>query len=242
VLPAIVDFVGDDLLVAHQASFDIGVIERACKADGMPWPELRYTCSYSLAQRLISLPSYKLPAVVHAMGGALDGQHHDALVDAHGVVMVTTGLARGCGANDVPSLVDAAGLELEHLLSGYDGDFVPVVNMSSNRTFWPPRPTRPAPNLDADPTGPLYGRVVVVTGELQTDKQQAFNEIAAAGATIRDKVSGKTNIVVVGYYDGGVTDNARRACAERDKGREILIWSEDDLLRCLGRPTVGAGA
>lgn len=36
-LPSILDFIGDDVEVAHNAGFDTGVIRCACDADGVVW-------------------------------------------------------------------------------------------------------------------------------------------------------------------------------------------------------------
>src|SRR4051794_24885232 len=42
VLPNIVDFIGDDVVVAHNAGFDISVIRYACAVDNIEWPEMRF--------------------------------------------------------------------------------------------------------------------------------------------------------------------------------------------------------
>ena len=52
VLPAIVDYIGDDVVVAHNAGFDIGVIRYACAVDNIEWPECASSAPWSwLAER-----------------------------------------------------------------------------------------------------------------------------------------------------------------------------------------------
>ena len=70
VLPKIVDFIGDDVVVAHNAGFDIGVIRYACAVDNIEWPAMRFLCTMVLARRALSLPSYRLPFVLDALGGS----------------------------------------------------------------------------------------------------------------------------------------------------------------------------
>ncbi|AZQ74378.1 hypothetical protein EKH77_27050 [Streptomyces luteoverticillatus] len=68
-------------LVAHNAGFDMSVVRAACTAEGLPWPELRYTCSQVIARRTWKLLSYGLPYCTDAAGIVLDN-HHDADADA----------------------------------------------------------------------------------------------------------------------------------------------------------------
>ncbi|UUZ45014.1 exonuclease domain-containing protein [Janibacter limosus] len=77
VLAWLIEFVGDDIVVAHNAGFDIGVIRYACMADGIEWPELHFLCSLVISRRALSLPSYTLPFVVESVGFRLE-DHHNA--------------------------------------------------------------------------------------------------------------------------------------------------------------------
>lgn len=69
VLPDIVSFIGDDVVVAHNAAFDTGVIRYACAVDNIEWPELKFLCTLVLARRALSLPSYRLPFVAGRLSG-----------------------------------------------------------------------------------------------------------------------------------------------------------------------------
>src|SRR5690606_35439674 len=67
-LPALTDFVGDDVLVAHNAGFDTRVLRSACEATGQDCPPYSYVCSLQVARRSYELPSYRLPLVAAAAG------------------------------------------------------------------------------------------------------------------------------------------------------------------------------
>lgn len=43
--PLILEYIGDSVVVAHNAAFDLGVIRDACSVSGLPWPSMRYACT-----------------------------------------------------------------------------------------------------------------------------------------------------------------------------------------------------
>lgn len=86
------DFIGDDPLVAHNAGFDIGVIESALEVSGMDIPQLDYACSLMMARRIYDLPSYALPVAAREAGYELRN-HHDALADAEACARIMIDVA-----------------------------------------------------------------------------------------------------------------------------------------------------
>ncbi|MGO1883802.1 MAG: exonuclease domain-containing protein [Citricoccus sp.] len=75
------DFIGTDPLVAHNAGFDMGVIESALEVSGRDIPRLDYACSLVMARSTYDLASYALPMAAAEAGHPLVN-HHDALADA----------------------------------------------------------------------------------------------------------------------------------------------------------------
>lgn len=69
-----------DLLVAHNAPFDKGVLHACCAAHGLPRPAHRFACTVRLARAAWNLYPTKLPDVCRHLCIAL--KHHDALSDA----------------------------------------------------------------------------------------------------------------------------------------------------------------
>ena len=74
-------FAGGDVLVAHNAGFDMAVLKRACEATGDECPPYRYACSLQVARKVYQLESYRLPFVA-AEAGFADFPHHNATADA----------------------------------------------------------------------------------------------------------------------------------------------------------------
>jgi DNA polymerase III epsilon subunit-like protein len=237
VLPALVDYIGDDVVVAHNAGFDIGVIRYACAVDNIEWPEMRFLCTMVMARRALSLPSYRLPFVAESCGFVM-GEHHDPLADAHGVVGIVKALADEAGADHLTDLAAAHRMSIGRMSSGiYTGS---VAVGTGGRHFTPIEV-----NADADPDGYLYGRVVVFTGALMSmTRNVARQECARVGAMPEQSTTKKTNVLVVGDINpavlrpgSNVTGKARKAFDLQDKGQAIEVMTEDDFLRCLeGKP------
>lgn len=237
VLPAIVDYIGDDVVVAHNAGFDIGVIRYACAVDNIEWPEMRFLCTLVLARRAMRLPSYRLPFVTDACGFEMK-DHHDPLSDARAVGGIIAALACDSGASNVAELATAYHMSIGHMSSGiYRGSVSTLAGGS--------RLVRPDLNPDADPDGYLYGRVVVFTGTLMSmTRPIAWEECGRVGAVPDKTPTKRTNVLVVGDINpavlrpgSNVTGKARKAFELQDKGQDIEVMTEDDFLRCLdGKP------
>lgn len=61
VLPKLVEFIGDDYVIAHPADFDMAILTEACREADLPLPNLSYFCSRQLAKRALpELPKHRL--------------------------------------------------------------------------------------------------------------------------------------------------------------------------------------
>lgn len=113
-LGALTAFAGDDILVAHNAGFDMAVIKRACDATGDDCPPYRYACSLQVARRVYELDSYRLPFVA-AEAGFADFPHHNATADALACAYVMIDAARRQGAQDIDALTASVGVGVSQI-------------------------------------------------------------------------------------------------------------------------------
>ncbi|MCR2812145.1 exonuclease domain-containing protein [Microbacterium sp. zg.Y1090] len=104
-------FVGSDVLVAHNAGFDMTVLRRACEVTGDVCPPYRYVCSLQVARKTYELPSYRLPSVATAVG-FLEFAHHDAAADALACAHIMIDAAARAGVDDVSDLAATLGLRV----------------------------------------------------------------------------------------------------------------------------------
>ncbi|OIH98173.1 exonuclease domain-containing protein [Curtobacterium sp. MCBA15_001] len=99
----IVAFTAGDVLVAHNARFDMGVIAGGCSATGTTLSEHHSMCSLQVARRTYTLDSYRLP--VAAMAAGYQGfQHHDAAADAEACAAIVVHAAGRHDADTVEAL------------------------------------------------------------------------------------------------------------------------------------------
>lgn len=244
ILPHIVDFIGSDLVVAHNAGFDIGVIRYACAVDNIEWPAMRFLCTLVLARRALRLPTYRLPYVAGSLGFVVD-DHHDALADAQAVVEIVNRLSAQVSASTLDDLAGSVHVGIGQMSAGTYKGSTAISSGGGSRIV------QPDLNPDADPDCYLYGRVVAFTGTLMSmTRQIAWDECARVGAAAKNNVTKRTNILVVGDINPAVlrpgsemTGKAQKAFELQDHGQEIEVMTEDDFLRCLdGKPLNDAEA
>jgi len=108
-------FAGADVLVAHNAGFDMNVIKRACDATGDLCPPYRYVCSLQVSRKVYDLESYRLPLVAAAAGFG-EFPHHDAGADAHACAQIIIDSARRIGARSVTELAGMLGLKVSQIV------------------------------------------------------------------------------------------------------------------------------
>ena len=257
--PEIGAFIGDDVLAAHNAAFDMGVIRSALEVSGLPGPAYDYVCTVMLSRRCYSLVSNSLPFAAEEAGVPLVN-HHDAAEDARACAGILIDIARRNGANSIAELYLSLGLVMPRQQAIFPGDALSkpsIAAMSGTGMYgsagggaalvrpfqhgWPEEGANPLPNPDAEPGHPLYGQTVVFTGQLSIGRPDAKSRSAAVGATTESRVTGRTTVLVVGdgfvasdLRSGRLTGKARRVLELHDRGQAIEVLSEGEFLQMVG--------
>jgi DNA polymerase-3 subunit alpha (Gram-positive type) len=82
-LPELLEFIGDAVLIAHNATFDVGFMNAACRQCGLPELRNPWIDTLPLAQSLLDLKSYRLGSVCRFYHVPYDGEGaHRADYDA----------------------------------------------------------------------------------------------------------------------------------------------------------------
>jgi DNA polymerase-3 subunit epsilon len=115
VLPELLLFTEGLPMVAHNASFDMGVLRASAEAVKFDLPPLNYFCSLLMARRTYALESYRLNAVAYAIGHE-EFKHHDALADSDACARIVLNMANRHEVEDVEGLLKATRQQLKPLV------------------------------------------------------------------------------------------------------------------------------
>jgi DNA polymerase-3 subunit epsilon len=127
-------------VVAHVATFDIGVMRQAVARYALPGIDMSATCSWRLARRTWpTFPSFGLSYLSKELG--LDLDHHEAGSDASACAGVVLAAIRQSGASSLGEMFDQFGLRAGTLTPD---SFVGVSAYGGDCGTWPARrtPTR----------------------------------------------------------------------------------------------------
>ncbi|GAA1824071.1 exonuclease domain-containing protein [Nesterenkonia flava] len=214
----IIDFIGEDTLVAHNAAFDLEVFESSLEVSGLDCPGMRCLCSVSLSRATYEIPSHALPQAAAEAGYELT-RHHWALEDARACAAIVVDIARRRQEATLETLFGSCGVETTELAS-WEGirdresratrqvrafahlfdSRIPDIDPQSlpDLMRWQDEGRNPQVSAEADPQHPLYGHHVVFTGNLGIPRAEAKKLCARLGASTSSRVTGSTSLLVVG--------------------------------------------
>lgn len=110
VLPSFLEFLGDAVLVAHNAPFDVGFLRAACKEHGYDWPGNEVVDTVQLARRVVpkdEAPNHKLSTLAQLFKVSVTPDHR-ALSDARATVDVLHALLERLASQGVTHSSDLA--------------------------------------------------------------------------------------------------------------------------------------
>jgi DNA polymerase-3 subunit epsilon len=111
---ALLPFIGDMPLAAHNASFDMGVLRAVLEWHGLPVPRLRYFCTLMLSRKVWpGLHSHSLPNLGAHFGIRYEAHH--ALDDARTCGDIACLAAAHTGSRSLKELLKAARMRMRTL-------------------------------------------------------------------------------------------------------------------------------
>ena len=252
--PAIQGTFGDDCLIAHNASFDMGVLMACLQTHGHSIPDMHYSCTRAIARRTWPhLPRFGLKPLSDWLG--VQFKHHDALEDSIACAKLAIAAAEHLNVDTLEALESK--LKLSRGAAGPWGKKGPAKQTGKRaRAAWVPKPT-PEPIAEAmvTPAGtdlqrlliraeflrPLSGQRVVFTGTLtRLARNEAEKLIECCGGQCQASVSKRTNLLVVGAVDPRTKASGRAVSTKEEKARQLIaegaevkILSEDDWLQMI---------
>ena len=243
--PEIGAFIGGDILAAHNAAFDLGVIRSGLEVSGLPGPAYDYVCTVMLSRRCYSLVSNSLPFAAEEAGVPLVN-HHDAAEDARACAGILIDIAARNQANSIAELYLSLGLSIPQQPA-----FHPTTASLRRRPSQPSPPrtapvrTVPGPS-EAD--GRRKGRTpYLIPTPNPATRCSARRSCSPAnwacrgrrrkrgrprwGAKPESRVTARTSVLVVGdgfvagdLRSGRLTGKAKRVLELHERGQSIEVF------------------
>lgn len=222
--PQLASLLSGQIVVAHSATFDLGVLRQSVARYKLLGIDLQSICSWRLAKVIWQdFPAYKLSFVCRELG--LDLDHHEAGSDAAASAGVVLAAMKAKGASDLADLYSQLGFHFNRL------DPSSFIGMSVG-----PR----EPNAEADPDHPLFEKKISFTGTMfSMTRDEAKARIADVGARFIASPSKKVDMLVIGdadfvsFADGNRTKKMTTAINLKEEGHDIEIMAERDFLALL---------
>lgn len=215
VLPECIQFIGQDIIIGHNISFDLSFLRPAAHALGLPLDN-DYVDTLQLSRRLCpELENHKL-CTLQQHFGVENPDAHRALSDGlctHGCYQKLRELL---GSSPLPQQITKRKSRISAHIR--PGDFV----------------MDPACAVEGSP---LCGKMIVFTGELSISREEAAQLAVNAGAVLKTSVSCKTDYLVIGKQDlalvgdDGLSTKQEKAIRLNAEGRgHIKFLTEAEFL------------
>ncbi|MCC2032667.1 exonuclease domain-containing protein [Microbacterium allomyrinae] len=216
--PRLREFIGDDVVVGHNAAFDTSVLLNTCGAYDIDWPTLDVVCTLRLARAALHLPSYSLPWVAaHLDVPAFD--HHDPLADARASALVLLALAAAAYASSIDELTERLAVPSTMTWTEHDDQLFAALTAEGDAIVG---------------TG-FAGEVVCFTGALKLMVRNRAREfVVEQGGTWQDGVTRTTTILVTGDFDdrtfrpgAAFTSKLAKAFTQIENGQRLEVLTEE---------------
>jgi DNA polymerase-3 subunit epsilon len=218
--PSIRDFIGDDVLVAHNVSFEQSVINQILQHNSVEIPNFDYLCTLYMTK--VNYPrryGYKLDDVCKDLLGK-KVNHHDALEDAI-----------ACAELAIHNISMFPNQPLKELMGALY--VTPQREKQEWRKLTGIKPTRE----ELDPNHPFFDKKFVITGVLNSfSREKAVQLIVDCGGIYQDSLTKGTDYLIIGDEEhqilqyGNRSTKARKADEYNSKGGNITIIGENEFL------------
>lgn len=211
------DFIQEYPLLGHNVTFDIRFLWRACLRHGISFDNDYFDTLTISKKRLPGLKHYKLGSIASALKIEQTTAHR-AEADAIVTARCLEKLRQIHPSIDNPDELwpkQARYYSKAATLAGKRvWELTPIDKIRAGRLSGGPA------DAPMDPNHPLYGKKIVFTGEMETERAVAVRMAANVGAVVRSAVSKQTDYLVVGGQDPDIVGPSGKSKKER-KADEI---------------------
>lgn len=235
--PEIKDYFLDNLVVAHNAVFDMSVLKACLLEYGMSIPDFNYICSIPISSCACRGQNVGKSLKERTKYFEIElSNHHNALDDAV-----------ACANLVIQTLIKTRRNSIKSFCNTYSSLPIKSFKELKPQTFFKSKDNRrvriseiAATNENIDSNHVFYNKNLVFTGELKSlDRKEAMQKVVNVGGIVKSSVSSKTDYLVVGTQDPsivgkkGMSTKEQKAYQLKEKGYHIKILTEDDFLNSL---------
>ncbi len=240
--PELEPFFKNNIVIAHNASFDMGVVRHTLDYFGISYPNTSYFCSMKLYQKMTpDFTSYRLPMLSKSIG--FEFKHHDALEDSIACSKLILHALEQSQCRSIEELARQYRVTLGEL---YPNGYTPCsISLSGLRSA--PRKSKSITDIRPDENATLTGDVTyfegrrfAVTGSFSSmSRNEALQQIVNHGGKISNTITRSTDVLVVGekdyqkMHEGKVSSKLRKALELQMNGGDIEIVSEEEFGKML---------
>lgn len=188
IFPDLRDIVGDNVLIAHNAMFDATSIFQSALAIGLEYVDLNFIDTLSISRRLYNLPNYKLDTVSEHLGINLE-HHHNSLSDSAAAAMIFYKMSQTIERLEPSDLIFTRNFvkKIKKPVRSLPPSAFIGINAKDIKTS----------KTEFNQTNPLFGKEVVVTGEIPGySRDAAWQKIVDMGGRVNGGVRKSTDILI----------------------------------------------
>lgn len=235
--PEILPYLENQLVVAHNASFDMSVLRSTLDLYDLPYPSFDYCCTMVMSRHFYSyLENAKLNTVSMHLGHTF--AHHHAGSDATACANILLKIREELDAPSISSLAEQVGVKIGRVYDhGYSSPGSDGGGVVSNRRYDAPPSITHITYADTDFFRDKY---VAFTGPLQSmSRSKAIHIVEDLGGDYTPSVTRKTNLVITNVQNPfslspeHMSTKLRRAMQLIERGQQINFLTELEFLNLI---------
>jgi DNA polymerase-3 subunit epsilon len=223
-----------NLVIAHNASFDISVLRKSAELYNIELPCFEYICTMKLARNFYKgIENAKLNTVNEFLG--YEFTHHDALYDALACSNILLNISEELKCKDINEISELLGVTVGAVAgSGYKPSSAKGRILRTSGRIKNSRKENKFERLEYNA---FKNQVVVFTGKLYSmSRDEAMSLVRKSGGAAGSSVTGKTTILVTNIKDikdlrrEEMSTKLRKAVDLKAKGHNIKLLNEEEFL------------
>lgn len=227
----------DKILIAHFASFDFSVLRHTFSRYKMNWDKLQYLCSYNLAKLAFQNElSYGLESLCYSRNIELVN-YHRAGADSKATAELCLQIFTELGVSSIEQLTAS---KYTHIGLIEGSEYTPPTLKRSYAQ-------KKISDIEGDTSkydheNIFFDKHIAFTGTLSfMTRKEAAKIVADIGAHPEDRVTQKTNFLIIGHQDkkivgkDGLSSKMKKAASYIQRGQSLEMMQESEFLSYINK-------